>query len=199
MFSPKQTIDRLHLAHERLFGGLERLTDPIVSQPSLLPDWTVGHVLSHLARNADSVVRRLEGALHDEVVDQYPGGPASREADIQAGATRPAEVLVADIRASGLAAEHAATALPFEAWGRLSRSSSGRLRPASDVLTSRIREVEVHHVDLGLGYRVADWPADFRAELLATELPKLLDRADQSELLAWLIGRAPAPSLPAWS
>ncbi len=42
--------------------------------PSLLPEWSDGHVLTHLARNADSVVRRMEGAARGELVDQYPGG-----------------------------------------------------------------------------------------------------------------------------
>jgi maleylpyruvate isomerase len=32
------------------------------SEPSRLPDWTVGHVLTHLARNADSMVRVLAAA-----------------------------------------------------------------------------------------------------------------------------------------
>ncbi|MET0910545.1 MAG: maleylpyruvate isomerase N-terminal domain-containing protein, partial [Ilumatobacteraceae bacterium] len=42
--------------------------------PSLLPGWTRGHVLTHIARNADSFVRLLEAAGRGEVVTQYAGG-----------------------------------------------------------------------------------------------------------------------------
>ncbi|HST85622.1 MAG TPA: maleylpyruvate isomerase N-terminal domain-containing protein [Kineosporiaceae bacterium] len=198
MFDPEQSTQRLHQAHQRLFERLEGLTDDAVRRPSLLPGWTVGHVLAHLARNADSVVRRLAGAARNEVVDQYPGGVAGRAAEIDAGAGRPAAELVADVRQSALAAEQVAATLPAAAWERLTRAVEGNLAPASAVLLSRIREVEVHHVDLALGYTPKDWPADFIQDTLARELPKLPNRADSAELLGWLIGRGPAPELPPW-
>lgn len=198
MFQPRQTIDRLHHAHTRLLHRLEGLTDDVARHPSPLPDWTVGHVLSHLARNADSVVRRFEGAARGEVVDQYPGGAAEREAEIEAGAHASASELVADVRASGHAVEQVAASLPDDAWERLSRSVSGNLVPIKSVLVDRIREVEVHHVDLGLGYQPSDWPADFVQDVLAIELPKLPGRTDQTGLLAWLTGRGPAPTLEPW-
>jgi maleylpyruvate isomerase len=198
MFESKQTIERLHQAQARLLARLECLTDDDTRQPSQLPDWTVGHVLSHLARNADSVVRRLEGAARGEIVDQYPGGPAGREAEIQAGAHTGAAELVADVHASGLAVEQVAAGLPDDAWERLSRSVSGDLVAIKSVLVDRIREVEVHHVDLGLGYQPSDWPAEFVREVLAIELPKLPGRADHAGLLAWLTGRGPVPALSPW-
>jgi maleylpyruvate isomerase len=198
MFNPDEALERLRASHNRLLSRLENLTDELARQPSLLPGWSVGHVLTHLARNADSVVHRLQGAARDEVVDQYPGGPAGRNADIEAGAGRSAADLVTDVRQAGLAVEHEAAGLPGEAWGRLSRDLSGALSPAEAVLLGRIREVEVHHVDLGLGYRPADWPVEFVTETLASELPKLGARADPAQLLGWLTGRGPAPTLPAW-
>jgi maleylpyruvate isomerase len=145
------------------------------------------------------VVRRLEGAARDEVVDQYPGGKAGRNAEIETGATRSAGELVADVEASGRAAQEAAANLPSEAWQRLSRSIGGGLLPAEAVLISRIREVEIHHVDLGLGYGPQDWPDEFVAETLARELARLADRTDPAQLLGWLTGRRPAPELPPWN
>jgi maleylpyruvate isomerase len=198
VFDPDQSVQRLHQAHQRLFGRIEGLTDDVVRRPSLLPGWSVAHVLTHLARNADSVVRRLAGAVRDEVVDQYPGGIAARAAEIEAGAGRAAAELVVDVRASALAAEQVATTLPVAAWERLSRAVEGNLAPASAVLLSRIREVEVHHVDLALGYTPKDWPADFIQDTLARELPALASRADSAELLGWLTGRGPAPELSPW-
>lgn len=61
----------------------------------------------------------------------------------------------------------------------------------------RLREVEVHHVDLGLGYEPGDWPEDYvRWELpgFLEELPeRLAGPADERRLLAWLVGRTPWP------
>ncbi len=43
-------------ATERLLATAARLTDEDLRAPSLLPGWTRGHVLAHVARNADSYV-----------------------------------------------------------------------------------------------------------------------------------------------
>src|SRR5208282_6678876 len=100
MVVPSKAIAGCTQSHRELLRTIVDLTDPQARAPSLLPDWTVGHVLTHIARNADSVVRRLEGARRGEVVDQYPGGLKGRAADIEDGAARPATELVADVRSS---------------------------------------------------------------------------------------------------
>src|SRR5579872_1795438 len=90
-------------AHARLGRHLDGITDEDVRRPTVLPGWSVGHVLTHLARNADSHLRRIAAASRGEVVDQYEGGPEGRAAEIEAGARRQAAELVADVRSS---AEH---------------------------------------------------------------------------------------------
>src|SRR6478752_9432859 len=105
MDTPGADIDLCRRAHARLSAVVATLDDDAVRSPSLLPGWSVGHVLTHLARNADSVLRRLEGARHDEVVDQYPGGPEARNAEIEAGAERSTDELRADVEATGAAVE----------------------------------------------------------------------------------------------
>src|SRR4051794_41250456 len=85
-------------AQATLLAALSGLSDEQARQPCLLPGWTVGHLLTHIARNGDSLVRRFEGAIRGEVVDQYVGGPARRQAEIDAGAGRGAADLVDDIR-----------------------------------------------------------------------------------------------------
>ncbi|MET0579484.1 MAG: maleylpyruvate isomerase N-terminal domain-containing protein, partial [Ilumatobacteraceae bacterium] len=45
---------------DEMLAGLGNDLDP--SAPSLLPRWTVGHVLTHIARNADSIARVLDAA-----------------------------------------------------------------------------------------------------------------------------------------
>src|SRR5207245_11770198 len=68
-------------AHERIIAATGELKDEATRRPSLLPGWTVRHVLTHVARNADGHARRLEAAMGGEEVARYPGGPAERDTD----------------------------------------------------------------------------------------------------------------------
>jgi maleylpyruvate isomerase len=195
---PSLDIDGVARAHATLARTIDGLTDEVARRPSLLPGWTVGHVLTHVARNADSVVRRLVGAAAGRVVDQYAGGAAGREHDIEDGASRPADELVADVLHTNAAVEAVLATFPPEAWERLTRSVGGQEIPARDVVFSRWREVEVHHVDLGMGYLASDWPEDLVEVWLPRAEEQFLPTADQRDLLAWLVGRGPAPRLAPW-
>src|SRR5215472_16842111 len=55
-----------------LVRDLSWLTDADVREPSLLPGWTRGHVLTHLARNAEGGVRLLEWARTGVPSYAYP-------------------------------------------------------------------------------------------------------------------------------
>jgi maleylpyruvate isomerase len=168
--------DQLGDAHARLAVTVGRLTDAGVRQPSLLPGWTVGHVLAHLARNADSHVRMLRAAARGEVADQYPGGRDQRAADIAAGAGRPASELAADVTASAFRLEMACDATPADAWrGGEARMASGTW-PLADLPFRRWREVEIHHVDLGAGYGAGDWPDAYVDEELGRTLAGIAAR-----------------------
>lgn len=152
-------------AHTRLSASLESLTDAAARQPSLLPTWTRGHVLTHLARNADGQRRMLEGALRGELVAQYPGGAESRAAEIEAGAHRPARDLVDDVATSAETLFALWERMPQEAWVRPTLAIVGE-RPAWRSIWARWRETEIHHVDLDLGYAPRDWPTDFVSRML---------------------------------
>ncbi len=182
-------------AHRRLFATLGGIDDNACRCPSRLPGWTVGHVLTHLARNADSHVRMLEGASRGETLEQYAGGYDQRRADIESGAGRSAAVLVDDVTSSTARLERAWSAAPPEAWAGHGLAR-GRRWECRDLPFHRWREVELHHVDLGLGYEPADWPEAYVAEELPLALAGLPDRLqgdDGSRLLAWLVGRAEPP------
>lgn len=185
-------------AHRRLDLAIAGLTDGQARRPSRLPGWTVGHVLTHLARNADSVVRRLEAAERGEVIDQYPGGIDGRAAEIENGAARPAAELIADVASSSARCDAACARVVPEVWERPTRGLKGDVSPASFLAFSRWREVEVHHVDLGLGYEPADWPEALVERWLPDQLASLPGRAGPAALLAWTLGRGPAPDLPDW-
>jgi len=195
---PSLEISGVATAHAALAATIASLTDELARQPSRLPGWSVGHVLTHLARNADSVVRRLAGAVDGQVLDQYAGGAQGRAHDIEEGAGRPAADLVADVLRSNREVEAVLAGFPAEAWDRLSRSVGGELTPARAVVFSRWREVAVHHVDLGLGYEPHDWPEDLVRHWLPGAKERFLATADQRELLAWLVGRASPPMLAPW-
>jgi maleylpyruvate isomerase len=76
--------------------------------PSRLPGWTRGHVVCHVARNAEGLVRLLHWARTGIETPMYPSAEA-RVADIEAGAGRPLDEQLDDVRNTG-AAFAAATA-----------------------------------------------------------------------------------------
>jgi maleylpyruvate isomerase len=172
-----------------------------VAAPSRLPDWTIGHVLTHLARNADSIVRVLLAAERGEVVDRYEGGGPGRDAEIEAGRQRSASEQVDDIRRSIERLEQQWSVQTR--WDGHSRETSGREIPVGDLPFMRWREVEVHRADLGLGYEPSDWPSAYvRQELVTLEmrwnarrpmgltgLPEGALRQPPHVRLAWLLGR----------
>jgi maleylpyruvate isomerase len=105
---------------------------------------------------------------------------------------------VDDVRRTAADVDAVSIQMPADAWSRLSRTVSGREISASDVMFSRWREVEVHHVDLGRGYLPAQWPSDLVDAWLPDLLSGLPARAGSAQVLAWIIGRAPAPTLGPW-
>jgi maleylpyruvate isomerase len=203
---PEADISRVSDAHRRLVAAISELSDEHVGGPSLLPGWTVGHVLTHLARNADSHVRRAAAAVRGEVVDQYEGGYAGREAEIEAGAALPASALVADVRGSAEAVEASWRALPVAAWMGRTRDANGRERPLCELPSRRWQEVEVHLVDLRVGVTHRDWPEDFVLEWLGRTRERMwgqlpheasdLHFEDPRDELAWLYGRFRRDDLP---
>jgi maleylpyruvate isomerase len=194
----KEAVAGCRASHERLIGTVATLGDTQVAQPSALPGWTVGHVLTHLARNADSVVHRLDGALANEIVDQYPGGATERASAIESGATRDAATIVADVIRSSNHLDERFASMPEEAWPRLTRNLRGQELPAHTMVWMRWREVEVHHVDLALGYEPKHWPQEMVDRSLLDELPALPERCDPRALLAWMLGRGDAPEIAAY-
>ena len=193
---PEADIVGATAAHARLLGHLAGLDDAAVARPSLLPGWTVGHLLTHLARNADSHVKMLEGAAAGEEVAQYDGGVAAREAAIEEGAGRTPAELVDDVRAACDRLERLWATIPDHAWAGHGLSGGGR-RPCALLPFHRWREVEVHQADLGLGPTWDDWSDGYVSRelprALATIPDRLADPAARRRLTAWLLDRADSP------
>ncbi|MBF9133519.1 maleylpyruvate isomerase family mycothiol-dependent enzyme [Plantactinospora sp. S1510] len=178
---PLVLLPEVDRATERLLRTVAELSDTAVGEPSLLPGWTRGHVLTHLARNADSYVNLLTSARTGEDVPQY-ASPAARNDAIAAGAGRSVAVQLADLRASAERLAEAARELPAEGWAAQVRSVRGP-RVAATLVWGRLREVEVHHVDLAVGYRTADWPDAFSQRVLHEVVRDLARRDTQFALV----------------
>jgi len=160
---PLVLLDEVDRATALLLARIEGLDgDP--AAPSLLPGWTRGHVLTHIARNADGLGNLLTWARTGVVTPQYPSWE-QREADIAAGAGRPWTVQVAAIRGSSARFAKAAEALSAEHWAGHLDLPRGR-QPVAMIPWRRLREVEVHHVDLATGYQPAEWPPSFAHRML---------------------------------
>ncbi len=190
-------------AHRTLEPTLLGLAHEPVERPSLLPGWTLGHVLTHIARNADGFRRMLEGARRGEVAEMYPGGIERRNADIDAGATRTMEAIIDDVRVSAARLEMAFDSMSEAAWDAEGAAPFGPVA-MREVPFRRCREVHVHHADLGLGFTWRDWPTEYvrlelqrmtmlwnsRRSMGMTGLPPQALAVDDHHRVAWLLGRA---------
>jgi maleylpyruvate isomerase len=169
-WDPAPDSIEIEAATSRLLATAKTLSDADVRAPSGLPGWCRGHVLTHIARNADSLVNLLTWATTGVEHPQYPSNDA-RDAGIEAGADRPAADQLADIEASHQRFMDAAAAVPPGCWQRDVSWLSGEPRPASKVLDARLREVAIHHIDLDAGYTASDWPSQFALRILVAVLP----------------------------
>jgi maleylpyruvate isomerase len=213
------TTDPLALSHEvdratqRFLDSAADLTDASLAEPSLLPGWTRAHVMAHVARNADSLINLLNWARTGVETRQY-ASPDEREAGIAAGAKLPIAELRTDVRQASERFAQACADMPADAWAAVLDDAG----PAAKVVWRRLREVEVHHVDLAAGYTWRDWPEAFSHRLLhdligvlrggeppaawlkADELshplqlgsgsPDMTVRGRAADLAAWLAGRS---------
>jgi maleylpyruvate isomerase len=193
---PEIAIGLCQESHGRLLAAVSSLDDTRVRSPSRLPGWSVGHVLTHLARNADGHARRLEGALEGRETARYPGGEEQRDREIEEGAGRPAAEMIADLRRTSERLEGVWLRSSAAGWPNASLLAGDRF-PTSGSPARRLREVEMHHVDLGLGYTPAAWPDGYVEWELQASLERLprrfADGGDARRFLAWLTGRAGWP------
>jgi maleylpyruvate isomerase len=224
MVTSEQTnrlLVELPSADRRLRETLVRLTDDDVRRPSLLPGWTIGHVLTHLARNAAALVNLCDWARTGVRKPMYASVEA-RTADIEAGASRPLAVQVDDLVAGEARLRERFEDLPEVAWLTEISWPSGVVRTADQIVVARLNEVEVHHVDLGLGYTFDDVPAELREVLLTyvttrwpDDVPVVLRSSDSewtsperpadarivtgdsAALLSWVLGRDDGSALSA--
>lgn len=162
-------------AYGRLLATLDSFSDDLAAGPSILPGWTRAMLITHLARNADANRRMAEGAIRGIVVPQYEGGAKQREQEILAGKGKGAREVLDDLLQAQAAVMATWERMPDEAWDRLTGAAAGA-RPARRGVWARWREIDIHHVDLDLGYRPEDWPDPFLQRTLPSVILSLSSR-----------------------
>lgn len=191
---PDQAAQLCRQAQARLTKRVAGLSDEDMVRPSALPGWTIAHVLTHLARNADAHARRLAGALAGQDVPKYINGEEQRRQEITSGSQRPAAEILVDLSESMAQLEALMTQSSHSGWPNSHFLGGGNYGVAASP-AHRLREVEMHHVDLGLGYSPLDWPEEYvnwDLEVLLASVPDRLDSASHKKsFMAWLAGRGP--------
>ncbi|MYR01223.1 maleylpyruvate isomerase family mycothiol-dependent enzyme [Streptomyces sp. SID6139] len=205
---------------DRLAAAAAGLSEAGVRAPSGLPEWTRGQVLAHVAYSADAYTWLLKLAR----TGREPG-PRADPGRVARDAVLPAEPLAERLRASLGRFTDGARALPAPAWERLVPALAGWRHPAWYLLLRGLRELETHHLDLGVGYGTERWPHRYvrwalddtlttlgarRFPLTAVTAVDLSRRwtvsaegpevsGEGHRLLGWLTGRLPAdgPRTPA--
>ena len=168
---PSDEIDACRDSHRRLLAALGTLSDADFREPSRLPGYTRDHVVAHLTNKARAHTALFGGAAAGEIRRLHPVGyDPDREA--AAGAGRAPTDLCADLTDSFGRLEAAWDALDDALWSRQGVMTAGP-RTMVEIVDHHLRNAEVHHVDLDIGYRVNDWPPIFVERELAKRIAAL--------------------------
>jgi len=159
-------LQAVEAASDRLLATVEGLSDTGFAEPTVLPGWSRGHVVAHLALNAEGLAAALSGLESGSPRPIYASAEA-RDADIDALAGAAPDMVRERLRSGVVTFADAVRRVSPESWsGTVDRLPDGPGLPALVTLPMRHREVEIHHADLGAGYAPTDWPAPFVGELL---------------------------------
>ncbi|WP_129664878.1 maleylpyruvate isomerase N-terminal domain-containing protein [Phytoactinopolyspora endophytica] len=112
-----------------------------------LDGWSRGHLLAHIAFNAEALQRLVRWARTGVETPMYASKEA-RDAEIEEGAKRPLGELVAYVHSSAADLAKALDAMPDAAWDATVRTAQGRAVPAREIIWMRTREVWIHAFDL---------------------------------------------------
>jgi maleylpyruvate isomerase len=160
--SPADTqLELLAAANQRLVRTIDGLDDATFATPSLLPGWTVGHVIAHLALNGEGLAGALDGVTAGDSTPMYASQEA-RDRDIaELGVASPSELRSRALASTALY-DRAVSDLPDDKWEvTIERTPGNPAFTARSSVLMRLREVEIHHADLGVGYTAADWSPAF--------------------------------------
>lgn len=169
-------------ASERVLADVRGLAEADLRAPSGLPDWSRGHVVTHLARNADGLATLLVSARTGERRPMY-ASQEQRNIDIDAGAGRSAVELTADFAETQRA--FATEADRLTDWSAtVFRTLDSPGFSVGRVPLLRLGELEIHHTDLAVGYGFDRWPTAWAAAYLPYSCGGLAERGGEPLTLA---------------
>lgn len=199
-------LEALRLSDQRAIRTVDSLSDEQWGEPSVLPGWTRGHVVAHLALNAEGFNRALDG-IQDGKSQAIYDSDGSRDTAIEELATADPAAIRDRYFAATTRLRHTFGALTSDQWEeRVTRVPDAPEWPVATLPTFRRREVEIHHADLACSYSAADWPLDFTIGLLDLVVPnhRASDQSPAFTILAtdlnqtWSVGAdSPVISGPA--
>jgi maleylpyruvate isomerase len=189
------------------------------AQPSGLPKWSRGHVVAHLAGNSDGMLNLVEWARTGVETPMYASADA-RASEIERRSGFPWPELRGDVLAGAERLTTAISSLDEPVAARTLRLGSGAPVATADLAATRIREIEIHRVDLAAEYQPVDWTEPFVLRTFGQLAPFFHDKRDvpagllrstdsgrcwevgakgpdllgtEADLLAWLLGRPHGP------
>lgn len=153
-------------ATQRLLGSTMGISEEQWQSPSRLPGWTRAHVASHLARNADALTRLVKDLVEGRQAPLYPS-LSERDREIERGSERDGLALQIDLDTSAGRLHEA-----FDLLERVPVPTQVTLAPdvvvdAVQLPVARLAEVLLHHLDLDVGFSLADVSPDATRWLLA--------------------------------
>jgi maleylpyruvate isomerase len=220
---PQAQFQLLQDATQRLVRTVDGLDDDQLAGPSGLPGWSRAHVVAHLALNAEGLAGVLHGRIEGEPTTMYRSDDA-RTADIDDLAAADRAELRERFLAGTTLVSDGVDRMPDEFWTEtFERTPGGRVIRFAAIPGMRLREVEIHHVDLDAGFFPSGWSDAFSAHLvdamvkrgasdesfrvLATDLARTWVLGDDpgesgttvsgrvGDLAWWLTGRPPSDTL----
>ena len=204
-----------------LLATVDAMSEADLAAPSVLPDWSRGHILGHIAGNAEGLGRRARSVI-DGVPRAMYESPQTRDGDIAWRSGRS----LAEHRLALVATHEDAmrdfAGLPSARSGEEVELRGGLVIRMGDFTLLRLQEVCIHHSDLATqSYTWMDWPDELSAWALPRAVHMFASRGDfpvnwvegdgqrlvvtsadgpglvgsGTEVLAWITGRAPGAGL----
>lgn len=158
-------LQRLQRETDMLLANVASFSDDEVGTPTVLPGWTRGHVITHLARGAEAIQRLMDNAITGSDAAMYASAD-QRNDDIESGATRSAKELTADLRRSSEAFMETARRL-VDAPDAAEEISIGNRTFRTHALPNlRCAEVIIHHQDLDSTFELHEADPDSQLDAL---------------------------------
>lgn len=155
--------------------------------PTLCKGWDLAHVLTHVARNADSLINLVLWATDGVERPAYTNNE-QRVLDIETGARRRLPEIVADVGATAIRFRELAEALTGEAGDAEVRTRTGTHVKGYQVIAMRTIEVIFHHVDLQADYTFDDADPAWLVRTLRRGVSQWEARGDAPRLTLNLTG-----------